>query len=355
MRYIGMDVHSRQTYFCVVDSQGKKLSKGKIATAEEGLKGLIREHLGRGDEVRVAVEASTITWWVQDVLSRAGAEVEVTNPYKLKLISESRSKTDKRDADILAELLRCGGLPTAVYVPSVEIMRLRKHLTLRRRLVRIRTQLINSGKSYLRGYGIQSKVRDFHSASSWSDCLTKHTEHRWYLSPLMGVYGQIRDQLEIVESDLREKYGKNEYVTKLQEIPGIGITVAYTIVSAIGEPSRFATTKQVAAYAGLVPSERSSGENIVRGGITHEGRNELRQMMVQAAWAVLRTRRDEASELKRFYYRIMHKKGSQIAIVALARKLLTIAYQVMRSGQFNSEELGRRDAKTNLRSKEVAA
>lgn len=338
MRYIGMDVHAKQTYFCVKDSGGKRIRRGKVMTNELELGEVVSKEL-KEDEVSVAIEATTTSWFVQDVLVRSGAKVEVTNPYKLKLISESRSKTDKADAEILAELLRCGGLPTPVYVPSIEIRNLRKLISLRRRLIRIRTQLINAAKSFMRGQGIQASVREFHTGKSWLNQLERYLEYAWYLKPLSEVYYQVESQISQVESELHERYSKNDYVIKLRELPGVGPVVAYTILSSIGDPTRFSTSKQVAAYSGLVPSERSSGESIVKGGITHEGRRELREMLVQGAWAILRTRRDEAMYLKRYYYKLMHKRGSQVAIIALARKLLTIAYQVMKGDRFSGEKL----------------
>lgn len=328
MKSIGMDVHARQTYFCVIDGEGRKVEQGKTETKEEALREVIQRH--KGDGVQVAIEATTTSGWVQEVLKGAGAKVEVTNPYKVKLISESRAKTDKADALILAELLRCGGLPTPVYVPSVRIRKLRKHITLRRGLIQIRTRLICNAKAHFRGEGISSQQKDFHTSKSWERQIRENSASRWYLGPLFEVYQKVESSLKAVEEAMDDAWSFDESVLRLQTIPGVGRIVAYTIVASLGEVERFSCSKQVAAYAGLVPTERSSGEVVVRSGITHEGRSELRGALVQAGWAVLRTKKDEAQFLKRFYYKLMHKRGSQIAVVALARKLLTIAYQVLK-------------------------
>lgn len=328
MRNIGMDVHARQTYFCVLDEEGRKVERGKVETKEEALRGVVNRHKREG--VQVALEATTTSWWVQEVLKKAGAKVEVTNPYKVKLISESRAKTDKADAQILAELLRCGGLPTPVYVPSARIRKLRKHLTLRRGLLQVRTRLICNGKAHLRGEGIQNEQKDFHTSKSWEGIMQDHSASRWYLHPLFEVYQRVETSLKAVEAAMDDEWSLDESVLRLQTIPGVGRIVAYTVIASLGEVERFSCSKQVAAYAGMVPTERSSGEVVVRSGITHEGRSELRGALVQAGWAVLRTRKDEAQFLKCFYYKLMHKRGSQIAVVALARKLLTIAYQLLK-------------------------
>jgi len=330
MKTIGMDVHARQTFFHVVDEKGHRVERGSTETTAKNLSEVIGRHLEEGDEVRVALEASTTTWWVQEVLKKAGAHVEVTNPYKLKLIAESRAKTDKADAEILAELLRCGGLPTPVYVPTPQIRELRQRLSLRRQLVRIRTQVICSAKAHLRGQGVKTTKRDFHTEASWKRLMAVHDSSRWHLNPLAGVYGEIVSSCRQAEAEVQELWDEDPSVRRLQTIPGIGPIVAYTVVAALGEVERFSSSKQVEAYAGIIPIERSSGEVTIRGGITHEGRAELRGALIQAAWAVLRTRKNEALFLKKFYYKLMHRRGSQVAIVALARKLLTIAYQVLK-------------------------
>lgn len=144
-----------------------------------------------------------------------------------------------------------------------------------------------------------------------------------------------------IEKGLCEAWKKNSVVERLQTIPGVGPIVAYTVVGSLADIHRFQNAEQVASYAGLVPTERSSGESVVRGGITHQGRSELCGAMVQAAWAVLRTKRPEAEKLQKRFYRLMFKRGSQVAIVALARKLLSIVYQVWKQETvFDGDRVG---------------
>ena len=317
-----MDVHSKQTAFQVVDEEGRVVDRGKVDTTALALQEVIRRHARNG--VQVALEASTPAFWVRDALVSAGAEVQVTNPYKLRLIAESRNKTDENDAAILAELLRCGGLPRAVYVPPPEIRQLREELALRRQLIRIRTQVINGAKAALRRRGEKYTARAFHTSASWKG----EDKALSVVGPLHGLWRQVEEERLRIEKRVDKEWQNNSIIQKLQTIPGVGPIVACTIVSAIGEIDRFKSAEQVSSYAGLVPTERSSGEKVVRGGITHQGRSELCGAMVQAAWAVLRTRRPEAEGLQRRFYKLMFKRGSQVAIVAMARKLLTIAYQV---------------------------
>jgi transposase len=330
-----MDVHTKQTVFQVVDEEGKVIDRGKVETTIPALQKVIRCHLHQG--VRVALEASTPAFWIKDALVAAGAEVQVTNPYKLRLIAESRNKTDENDAAILAELLRCGGLPRAVYVPEPEIRELREQLSLRRQLIRIRTQVINGAKAALRRRGEKYSARSFHTIRSWEE------ENR--ALPVVSPLHQLWEQVEMgrlqIENSLHQMWKNNSTIQRLQTIPGVGPIVAYTIVAALADIHRFKTAEQVASYAGLVPTERSSGESVVRGGITHQGRSELCGAMVQAAWAVLRTKRSDTEKLRSRFYKIMFKRGSQVAIVALARKLLTIVYQVWKQETvFDGDRIG---------------
>lgn len=322
MKSIGMDLHQRQTVFYVLCEDGSCSARGKIETTPEALRGLVKRYVGEG--VQVAIEASTPAFWVREILVEAGARVEVTNPYKLRLIAESRNKTDANDAMILAELLRCGGLPREVYVPSKEVRDLREKLAIRRSLVQMRTKVICSAKAALRRRGMKYNARAFHTAESWSG----QVENTSVLDTLHAVYRQCEEERLKIECELSEKWGKDPVVLRLRSIPGVGPLVAVTILAAGGEIDRFNSSSQFAAYAGLVPSERSTGDTITRGRITHQGRSELCGAMVQAAWAVLRTKQDKAESLKRMFYKIMMKRGSQIAIIAVARKLLTIVYHV---------------------------
>lgn len=336
MKSIGMDLHQKQTVFHVLSEDGLCVGRGRIDTTAEALEGLIKKYSGEG--VQVAIEASTPAFWVREVLVKAGARVEVTNPYKLRLIAESRNKTDANDAMILADLLRCGGLPREVYVPSLAIRQLRECLALRRSLIQMRTKIICSAKAALRRRGLRYNARSFHTSSSWGI----HVEEVAVLETLQSMYHRCEEERLKLEKSISENWGGDPVIMRLKSIPGVGPLVAVTILAAIGEIERFGSSSQVAAYSGLVPSERSTGETVSRGRITHQGRSELCGAMVQAAWAVLRTKRDSAASLKHMFYKIMMKRGSQIAIVAVARKLLTIVYHVWREETlFDERKVGR--------------
>ena len=103
-----------------------------------------------------------------------------------------------------------------------------------------------------------------------------------------------------------------------------------TIKSAIGEIKRFKRAKQLTSYCGLVPSVRSSGERTEYGHITREGRSEVRRVGIQSAHAVLRSKSRESLPLRKWHERIAKRRGKKTAVVALARKLITILFYVLR-------------------------
>lgn len=333
MIFIGLDVHTNQSYFCAMDPAGKCLGHHSMPTTAEGFRDLIQRYRAIG-EVKVALEAGGTSWWIGNVLTEAGADVHVVNAYQLKLIAHSKRKTDRHDSKILADLLRCDGLPPKVYIPTENTFRLRQLLKLRKSFVRLRVRATVQAKSFLRQQGEKIGTRDFCSKSSWNRITQEKPELDFYLSPLHDFYQCAEGQVLVLEKQVCEMIPNEDPTLQLLEsIPGISFHTGRILMAAIGEIGRFTRSDQLVSYAGLNPSERSSGEIERKGSISKQGRSELRDALVQGAWAILRSSRPDTALLKTFFYRIMHKRCSQVAITALARKLLVIAYQVMKSGK----------------------
>lgn len=333
MIYIGLDVHTKQSYFYAMDKAGQCLGHRSMSTTTEAFKELIRRYQVMG-KVKVALEAGGISWWIANVLEDAGADVHVVNAYQLKLIAHSKRKTDRYDSKVLADLLRCDGLPPRVYLPTEETFRLRRLLKLRKSFVRLRSRAIVQAKAFLREQGEKVGGRDFCSKGSWNRIAEEKPGLSFYLSPLHQFYQCAEGQVLDLERQASEMIAdENPTLQLLESIPGIGFHTGRVFMAAIGEIGRFTRSDQLVSYAGLNPSERSSGEIEQRGSISKQGRSELREALVQGAWALLRSSRPDTALLKKFFYRIMYKRCSQVAITALARKLLVIAYQVMKSGK----------------------
>src|SRR5262245_24819496 len=123
MFYCGLDIAGVSSFAFVTDARGKKVASGPVATTRAALEARFKPYVRSG--LAIAIEAGNQTAWIYEVLVALGAQVTVVNPTKVKLIAESRRKTDKIDAKILCELLRLGGLPEPVHMPDKQTRALR--------------------------------------------------------------------------------------------------------------------------------------------------------------------------------------------------------------------------------------
>ena len=136
--------------------------------------------------------------------------------------------------------------------------------------------------------------------------------------------------LAALERQLTQRARRDPRVARLETMPGVGQVSAQTLVAAVDTIDRFASARKLVAYAGLAPSVRASGERVDYGRITKQGRSEIRAVWVQAAHAVLAVKDAGARPLQRWTTRVIRRRGKKTALVALARKLLTIAFHVLR-------------------------
>lgn len=253
---------------------------------------------------------------------------------KLRLIAESRRKTDKIDAKLLAELLRVDGLPAPVHVPGRATRSLRQLLAARRQLVRTRTALINALRGLLRQEGVNLPAGKLTSLAggrrlvddpSLGECQKMIVESFFELlkglTCLLGRY----------DKQLSQRARPDPRVARLQTISKVGRIGSLTYVAAIDEAGRFSSSPKLIGRTGLAPSVRSSGERTVYGRITRQGRSELRAVWVEIAQLVAADTSRDTAALRKWFARAAWRRGKKRAIVALARKLLAIAYRLLRN------------------------
>jgi transposase len=259
------------------------------------------------------------------------AEVKVANPIRVKQIAEARTKTDKRDALILAKMLAANMIPE-VWVPPVYVRELRQLISQRRRLVEMHTVLINRMHSLSHRYHLgHPKGKRFEEKNmSWREQLGEM--ERFQLGLDMETKDYLKGQIERLTDKLREMSHREPWVEQalyLMQIPGFGIVTAMTVLSAIGEIGRFETPKHLVSYAGLAPGVEQSGEKRRGKPITKEGRKELRWAMVEVAWRAVRADpvwKARFGELKR-------RLHPNAAITAIAHQLLTVAWHILSKQQ----------------------
>jgi transposase len=331
MFYCGLDVAMKSSYVYITDSQGRKKSSGEVATTRPGLTQRLRPYLRRG--LVVAFEAGNQSAWIHDLLVELGAAVTVVNPAKVKLIAESRQKTDKIDAKILCELLRLDGLPHPVHVPDVETRSLRGLLVARRQLVTARAKLSNVVRGMLRQEGIGLPARGLLSLTAWQQLRAREYIHH-HLKPVLEAYYTsfvaLTRSIQALDKQLATRERQDTRAARLKTIPKVGRIAALTFLAAVDDVHRFPSSRKLVGYTGLAPTVRSSGERTEYGRITRQGRAELRAVWVQIAHLVARDTSRATAPLRKWFSRVAYHRGKKTALVALARKLLVIAYQMLR-------------------------
>jgi len=142
----------------------------------------------------------------------------------------------------------------------------------------------------------------------------------------LRILSSIENEIKEIDREIRQKCMENEGTMLLTTIPGIGYFSALLIYAEIGDIKRFPNSKKLCSYAGLVPLVKQSGNKITTGKITKEGNRLLRWVLVQCAFVAVRN----DDRFRNFYERVKQRKGPQKAVVATARKLLTVVYAIMR-------------------------
>lgn len=326
-RFIGLDVHKSVVEVCAIDETGKRLFGRRIdCTREVLLK--FAEELTKEDEI--ALEVTTNAWAVADLLEPFVGRVVVSNPMKTKAIAEAKVKTDKVDAEVLAQLLRCDYLP-AIWVPDPATQSLRQLTGRRERLVSQRTRLKNRIQSALASLLVVVPVKTLFSQAGqqWlTECDLPSSEKALIASDLRMIEA-VDQEIALLEKSLKEEAWKEARVRLLMTIPGVDYCTALALMAALGDWTRFENGDQVASYLGLTPSVKQSAYTCYYGPITKRGNSQARWMLTQAAQNIAR----HAGPLGVFFRRLAKRKSRNIAVCATARKLAIIAWLMLKNNE----------------------
>jgi len=320
MFYCGLDVALKSSYLYITDAQGRKKAAGQVATEKAALTERLKPYLRGG--LAVALEAGNQSAWLHDLLVELGAQVTVVHPAKVKLIAESRRKTDKIDAQILCELLRLGGLPHPVHIPPPETRALRGLLVARRQLVTARVRLANVARGLLRQEGVRLKAGVLMTFVGWQRLWAQEYTLS-HLKPVLAAYFEsfktLTRSLQALDRQLAQRERTDARAARLKTIPKVGRIAALTFLAAVDQVDRFPSSRKLVGYSGLAPTVRSSGERTQYGAISRQGRAELRGVWVQIAHLVARDTGRATAPLRKWYSRVAYQRGKKTAIVALAR------------------------------------
>ncbi|WP_352972716.1 IS110 family transposase [Mesorhizobium sp. M1334] len=325
MRIIGMDIH-RVAAEVVSLLDGKIVKLGRVQMLRNKLEEFARKELTHDDHV--VIEATGNAAAVAEVLSPYVDRIVIANPKQVHMIAHAKVKTDTIDATVLAKLYASGFLPE-VWVPDPGTLAPRRQVTRRTQLVRQRSRLKNLIQSILHAHLIPPCPHGNLVGISERKWLTRQilpADERAAIERHLGLINQINEALTVVEADIAVHALQDPTIRRLMTLPGLDVTVAASVAAAIGDIRRFSDPQKLVAYLGLNPSVRQSGEGpAYHGRITKQGRGHARGMLVEAAWAAVRS----PGPLRAFHKRIASRRGKHIAAVATARKLAMIIWHML--------------------------
>ena len=374
----GLDIHKESIVACVLKGPLEKGLKPQSEIKEFGtqLKDLmvLRKWLDEHSCRYVAMESTGIYWHpIYAVLENALSDemhLLVVNARHMKNVPGR--KTDMRDAEWIATLLRAGLLKGS-FVPEHDIRDLRQYTRYRKALIRDITSQKNRIEKLLQssGFRLSSFLSDIFGSSglaimqqlvqvgciseqSLEICLKGQARRKAaeILSSLNGTLSlpqrqllkmqlahlkDLQDNLQEVEEEIRRDFSQFEGPRDLLDsIPGINLTAAYTILAEIGNNmSAFPTAQHICSWAGLAPGNHESAGKKKNQRVT-QGNNYLKTILCEVAWVIAAHKKQYLSG---WYWRLKQRTDSKRAIIALARKLLVIIYTMLKTNQpFNEQK-----------------
>ena len=199
-------------------------------------------------------------------------------------------------------------------------------------MVRTRTRYISLIRALLRQQGYRVPSGSAEAFGQRVATLPLPDRLRSTIAPLLAILHHLSAQLASADHAIEQLAAQDARVQRLRTVPSIGPVTAAAFVATLDDVRRFRHAHQVEAYLGLVPREHSSGETQRRGHITKAGHTRVRWLLVQAAVSILRRRPPTTDALRRWALHIAARRGKQIAVVALARRLAGILYALLRDG-----------------------
>ncbi len=323
--FVGIDLHKKFMQVALMESGGKVLQNKRV---ECDPKDVVKEFSKLPANSRCVLESSSVWYGMYRFLrNKLNLDVMLSNPLATKRIAASKKKTDKVDAEVLADLLR-GGYIAGCYVPDEKTVKERQLIRYRDKVVKERTRIKNGVHAILLQEGIKipgqpfssQYVRELHKLDDWR--IEKHIRAIAFL-----------DQ-DITDCDnrIRDAVSKNRNARILKTMPGIGNVVALALASEIGGISRFSDMDHLASYFGLVPSVRNSASTVHHGRITKTGNSLVRHLLAEAVivHVTFARNRKVSTPISEFYERLSKKRGSSKAKVAAAAKMLRIAFWMLK-------------------------
>lgn len=318
---IGLDLGDRRHHACVLDAAGEIVAEEVIVNTRE----VVTAWLARYPRATVVMETGTHSPWISRLATAQGHPVIVANARKLRAISQSHTKNDAADAQMLARLGRADPqLLSPVRHRSEETQRALVRLKVREALVRSRVNLVNSVRFLLKSLGVfvVSSIKAMAFAKKVR--LQLAPADAALVEPLLAAIEAINAQVKALDAELEALACERYPVTqRLRQIPGVGPITALCFVLTLEAPDHFGTARAVGPYLGLVPRRDQSGQTDKQLGITKAGHVQLRCLLVNCAHYILGPFGPPCA-LRTAGERIAARGGKSAkkrAVIAVARKL----------------------------------
>jgi transposase len=321
--FYGLDVHKDFIQICELSHDGKRRRDHRIGGTRAEIEAFAAQ-LGKRDAV--VLEATFHTWTIASILQRHAGRVVVANPLQVKAIAHARIKTDKVDAHTLAQRLRLDFVPE-VQLPDEKTWAVRQLVSQRRLLGKHCTAAKNTVHSVLHRQLLHYAGSDLFNGPGrrWLAELPLPPTERFLADNALAHLDAIEVRIAALDAKLLEHASVEQDVKLLLTIPGVDVTVAVGLLCFIGDVRRFPTPQSLAAYLGIVPRVRQSAGHCFHGPITKTGNSTARHLAVQAAQTVARS----AAPIAASYHRIRRKSGHNVAVTALARKLVVLVWHML--------------------------
>ena len=314
-----------------MDGTGKIVREGKVASEPDALIGWLTS---AGYELsRIGLEAGPLSQWLFAAMREAGLAVELLETRHVRKAFEAMPvKSDRNDARGIAQLMRLGWF-RPVHCKSMGAQETRSLLTARKLVQSKLRDLENSLRGILRGFGLKvGNTTKLGFAGRIEELVAGHPHLERIAEVLLSIHAVLLREFKVFEKQVRSMARCDAKARLLMSTPAVGPIVALTYASAIDDPARFKSSKQVGAHFGLTPKRYQSGETDYTGRISKIGDSSVRTVLYEAAHIILTKPVKGCSKLKSWAMRIARRAGMSKAKVALARRLAVIMHRMLADG-----------------------
>jgi transposase len=333
--FVGIDVDKTSFSVSFADHKMRGFKSFKMPANPEGLKSYFDRRLP-DKKILFAYESGPTGYSLYDYLTVQKLSCIMVHPGNILSAPKDRVKTNRLDSIKIANQLKNGQLK-GIRVPEDTYRQLRHLTSLRQEYAKRKRASIQRIKSFLLFENIQTSLSSSSPGLSAGQinllkALSLDQARKFKINSLIEDLEYVRRKLLSVHKELKLFVEANSEIEGqyklLTSIPGFGLITSLYLLGRVGHPKNLGNVREMGSFVGVVPTERSTGDTVQRGHITHMGDTTLRSLLVEASWRVIQ----KDKELQFFYERIKKRSGStQIAIVAVARKVASRAHSVLKN------------------------